>query len=72
MTTATDPPDATLQHVRSVRAELLRKHGGIAGLADFLRQKEAAIQGGAPQRPEVAADRQESERDSTSGATHGR
>lgn len=43
---ATDPPVATLQHVRSVRAELLRKYGGIAGLADFLRQKEAAIQGG--------------------------
>ncbi|MEX2120823.1 MAG: hypothetical protein WD847_14625 [Pirellulales bacterium] len=35
------PPDTVLDELHSIRRRLLQQHGGIAGLAAFLRQEEA-------------------------------
>ena len=37
----TDPPDPILEELHATRRQLLKEHGGIAGLAAFLRQEEA-------------------------------
>jgi hypothetical protein len=38
---AIDPPDTILEEIHETRRQLLRKHGGVAGLAAFLRKQEA-------------------------------
>ena len=37
----TDPPDPILEELHLTRRRLLKEHGGIAGLAAFLRKEEA-------------------------------
>ena len=37
----TDPPDPILEELHATRRQLLKEHGGIAGLAAFLRKEEA-------------------------------
>jgi hypothetical protein len=37
-----DPPDTILDELHATRRQLLLQHGGVAGLAAFLRQQEAA------------------------------
>lgn len=36
-----NPPDPILQELHAARRRLLKEHGGVAGLAAFLRQEEA-------------------------------
>lgn len=35
------PADAVLEEIHETRRKLLNRHGGIAGLATFLREQEA-------------------------------
>jgi len=37
----TDPPDPILEELHATRRRLLKEHGGVAGLAAFLREEEA-------------------------------
>ena len=37
----TDPPDPILEELHATRRQLLVEHGGVAGLAAFLRMEEA-------------------------------
>ena len=37
----TDPPDPILEELHATRRQLLEEHGGVAGLAAFLREEEA-------------------------------
>jgi hypothetical protein len=37
-----NPPDDILAELHATRRQLLQQHGGVAGLAAFLRQQEAA------------------------------
>ena len=39
--TVNDPPDPILEELHATRRRLLKEHGGVAGLAAFLRQEEA-------------------------------
>ncbi len=39
--TLNDPPDPILEELHATRRRLLKEHGGVAGLAAFLRQEEA-------------------------------
>jgi hypothetical protein len=36
-----EPPDTILNELHATRRQLLQQHGGVAGLAAFLRQEEA-------------------------------
>jgi len=36
-----DPPDPILEELHATRRQLLKDHGGISGLAAFLRKEEA-------------------------------
>jgi len=36
-----DPADPVLEELHATRRRLLAEHGGVAGLASFLRQEEA-------------------------------
>lgn len=36
-----DPPDPILEELQATRRQLLKEHGGISGLAAFLRKEEA-------------------------------
>ena len=36
-----DPPDPILEELHATRRRLLKEHGGVSGLAAFLRQEEA-------------------------------
>ncbi|MEX2173296.1 MAG: hypothetical protein WD872_02975 [Pirellulaceae bacterium] len=36
-----NPPDTILEELHATRRRLLKEHGGVAGLAAFLRQEEA-------------------------------
>ena len=36
-----DPPDPILEELHATRRQLLKEHGGISGLAAFLRKEEA-------------------------------
>jgi hypothetical protein len=35
------PPDPILEELHATRRELLKQHGGVAGLVAFLRKEEA-------------------------------
>ena len=37
----TDPPDPILEELHATRRQLLKEHGGVSGLAAFLREEEA-------------------------------
>ena len=37
----TDPPDPILEELHATRRQLLKEHGGVSGLAAFLRKEEA-------------------------------
>ena len=39
--TMNDPPDPILKELHATRRRLLKEHGGVSGLAAFLRQEEA-------------------------------
>lgn len=41
MTRATEPTDRILDEIHKTRRKLLSDHGGVAGLAAFLRKQEA-------------------------------
>ena len=36
-----EPPDPILEELHATRRRLLKEHGGVSGLAAFLRQEEA-------------------------------
>ena len=36
-----EPPDPILEELHATRRQLLKEHGGISGLAAFLRKEEA-------------------------------
>lgn len=36
-----DPPDPILEEIHATRRRLLEEHGGISGLAAFLREEQA-------------------------------
>ena len=37
----TDPPDPILEEIHATRRQLLKEHGGVAGLAVFFKNEEA-------------------------------
>lgn len=39
--TTNDPPDPILEELHATRRQLLAQHGGVHGLAKFLRDEEA-------------------------------
>ena len=39
--TMNDPPDPILDELHATRRRLLKEHGGVSGLAAFLRKEEA-------------------------------
>ena len=41
ISTMNDPPDPILEELHATRRRLLKEHGGVSGLAAFLRQEEA-------------------------------
>ena len=41
ISTLNDPPDPILDELHATRRRLLKEHGGVSGLAAFLRQEEA-------------------------------
>lgn len=41
ISTRNDPPDPILEELHATRRRLLKEHGGVSGLAAFLRQEEA-------------------------------
>lgn len=36
-----DPPDTVLDEIHETRRRLLQQHGGVSGLAAFLRERES-------------------------------
>lgn len=56
MTTLPDATDPILAEIHNARRNLLEKHGGISGLAAFLREQETASQLGTVNPIETASD----------------
>ena len=56
-----DPPDPILEELHATRRRLLKEHGGVSGLAAFLRQEEAKttwpiVETSASSRPDKTLD----------------
>lgn len=58
-----EPPDPIIEELRATRRRLLKEHGGVSGLAAFLRSEEAKStwpkaqlpEGSNPEAPAVVA-----------------